>query len=391
MRKGAMIWAAGVSILVCGCLQPQTAQQGGARGPASVSVPVSSQAFTVTDGTFIGPNPLNAGSSTFGSLPSGGSWGYASPWANNHLSVGATLSNSSSSYANEFTMGLYSLNAATPSTTADYFKGALYIYQSTQDSFDTAHNPPHYAKASNAITAYSAIPSGNTAAYSEGALIVSQIEPGGDGQAIGAEIGITNNGTEVNAHCDAGIPKCKTNIWLSNYGGNKASWMIDSGGNPATPSWFNGVALRGVAAGGQAIQIPNSTYITARNAANNNDLIIMHVDAGNYLNLGFATTATVLYNGLYGDATGYKVKRGTVGCVTPGTAGAGCLTTVHWGTGFRDTNYTVTGCMGYGILQGSPVIQAYGNKTAGSIDVQVAALSNSPAQFMQIECTAIHD
>jgi len=86
-----------------------------------------------------------------------------------------------------------------------------------------------------------------------------------------------------------------------------------------------------------------------------------------------------------------QTKRGVAGCATAARIGATCTTTVRWATGFADTNYTLTGCMGNGVASGAPLIQGITAKAAGSVTVQTAAMTAAAAQFTSIECAAVHD
>lgn len=96
-------------------------------------------------------------------------------------------------------------------------------------------------------------------------------------------------------------------------------------------------------------------------------------------------------SGLDNNGAGFKHKRGTAGCATAPTLGASCSTTITWTSAFADTNYTVFGCVGNGVISGAPMIQGIRTKTRQSIMVQTLALTAAAARFNSIECSAVHD
>ncbi len=215
---------------------------------------------------FEGPNPLTLGSVTFGSNPDTNDTtghAYEESWGAMNIRIGGRLTETLP--ASQFQVGIFNINEKTSiDTFPDYWRGALFLYNRTHDTWDD--RPGMYkGRASNALTAVSMIASDSLGAQAEGIVVVAGIEPGGDGQPIAAEIGIHNEGSEVDEHADQHGPTnwkgSKTNIWLANYGSKKASYMIDAGlGTP----WLNGIGMRTgtIVPGGRALSIPDQTWIT---------------------------------------------------------------------------------------------------------------------------------
>jgi len=94
--------------------------------------------------------------------------------------------------------------------------------------------------------------------------------------------------------------------------------------------------------------------------------------------------------GMKADGGGFKHIRGVTSCATAATVGANCDSTVTWVTAFPNANYSVR-CQGAGVTSGVPVQGSTHTKLAGSVKFQTIAVTAAAAQFVTIECFAVHD
>ena len=176
------------------------------------------------------------------------------------------------------------------------FKGPIFVSVYDNDGF--WDSPEAY-------TYYTHVVTGNTTAYAEGLVGQVDTQGTGDGYLIGIEDDISNNGSDVNGSnplggCRFPSNKCKVNLFLGSGGTYPQSWaiLVGNGG----PGFHNGINLSGsgsgdgVLSGGEAIVIPNNTYIDARNAANTGDMIMMSLNSSNNIVLGSAGAGNTVYS-----------------------------------------------------------------------------------------------
>lgn len=239
-----------------------------ATNPLFTTLRVSPLASATNSITF-GADPVQDGSTL---------WGTALIRAGANLTRATNIGNNS---YDEFMVVLQS-NQQTTNTSFGYFKGPLYLGAVTYDSSTAS-----IIHSSNALTAYSEIATGISNGYAEGAVVTAQGDGTGTGILIAGEFDIFPGASDsaTNVHCDiSGASDCHTNIWLANFSSTVAgSWMIDS--NIGGAGWLNGISLRDVASGGMAIEIPNATYFSARNALNDADLNLFRLDSNNYFQI----------------------------------------------------------------------------------------------------------
>ncbi len=134
------------------------------------------------------------------------------------------------------------------------------------------------------------------------------------------------------------------------------------------------------------IQYLAGNLLRWRNTSNVNKMVLSDTE----LALESGVQFEIGDGGIDADGDGYKHKRGTAGCATAATIGATCTTTVTWDTTIADTNYSVS-CWGVGTTSGVPVNGAQATKAAASIQHTTVALTAVAAQFVTVECKAVHD
>ncbi|WP_321874945.1 hypothetical protein [Burkholderia cenocepacia] len=168
------------------------------------------------------------------------------------------------------------------------FKGPLYL---GANCFDTSTY--QFTRACNALTSFTTIQNGVTNGYAEGAVMTVNGTGTGDGLMIAGEFDIGPNVSSNSAHCDqSGISNCHTNLWLANFGAVRGSWMLDtaSGGQ----GWNNGLALRNIAAGGLAVQVPNNTVIASTNASGSTIYNLIFAGTDNSVHVGSNATSVAM-------------------------------------------------------------------------------------------------
>jgi hypothetical protein len=248
-------------------------------------------------------NPSFTGTVTIGSDPHQGG---SVLWDRGHIRAGGDLTlqvdspNPNGSY-DEFLVTLES-NQRPTNTSYGYFKGPLYCGAVTYDNSTSTR-----VASSNGISIYSSIATGVTLGYAEGIVVVAGT--GGDTATQGAGVLIsgefdiapssndTDNGVHGGANISGGAPHL--NLWCANFGVKPGGWILDTQSDLLTGGIYpfnNGVSIRGVAPIGSAttnpqssniaLQIPNATYLSSRNAANNADVGLLYYDSSNVLQIG---------------------------------------------------------------------------------------------------------
>jgi hypothetical protein len=159
------------------------------------------------------------------------------------------------------------------------FKGPLFLGSLCQDISSV-----NFTRACNGITTYSHIAPSVANGYAEGADFVALHDAGASGILIAGEFDISPSDTATNVHCDInGISDCHIGIWVANMGSVAGSWQYDVGVGGA--GWLNGISVRNVNSGGLALFVPNTTYISAENAAGTAAINMLFVDSSNVTNL----------------------------------------------------------------------------------------------------------
>lgn len=168
-------------------------------------------------------------------------------------------------------------------------------------------------------------------------------------------------------------------------------WSIRNNGEAIFPS-VNASTLQGILITpnrdnpfGGIVNLASGDVIRWRNRINTGNLDLSKNASDTLLFNGHALLNTGVL------ASGVQLKRGVSGCGTDASVGATCTVTVTWPSAFIDTNYTLTGCTGSGIVSGAPTIQGVTAKSASSVTVQTVALTAVRAKFASIECGAVHD
>lgn len=166
------------------------------------------------------------------------------------------------------------------------------------------------------IIAQGYINGSNTNGRVWGGVFESFVVSGNDGSAVGAEIGIGNDGTEQS---DPDSLLAKNNILLATHRGEgferATAGVVFGNENVSGGGWISGIILRHFATQGmqisapaasgalglnflndadwgEAIRLPNAGPISARNAADSTVIEIMELDASNVMQIGAVGTVT---------------------------------------------------------------------------------------------------
>ena len=324
-------------------------------------------------------NNTAAASFTFGANPNLD----LSSWKPAMLRIGRTVNlrgGSGIGSANEFGTVIHMQSNPT-SSAASYEKDGLFVRVSQADPSSGT------SVTRDAVGVHGAgeISSTNSLGRIWGGNFTATTNSGGDGLATAAELDVINN--------SSGQPLIDTTT--SKY----ALTLVPMGTQPSTagiwyastgPGFYRGIIVRNIVSGGDAINIPNNSPITARDSNNTADLNVLYLDPANALTVGSASnsTMTLAAPGIWNDSPALKhINFGTT-CSVPGGVGKTCVSTFSWPTAFPDVNYTVncTGVNGTGV----PVVQQV-TKTATGISVYLANLVASSGSFSEMDCIAVHD
>jgi hypothetical protein len=231
-------------------------------------------------------------------------------WASAPVRISGTLSLGSVSNPvgpdgspDEFVVVLESIQASTVGgQSSGYFKGPLFCGAITYDP----NKPASAGNASNAITYYSEVADGVVGAFIEGIVGVVQGNGTGSANMICAEFDIAPGAYDSNT----GLPPgefysglyFKANLWCGNLGAVSGGWILateDGFTSGGTYNWNNGILLRGITpisastpAGfsgggwGIALEVPNDTYLAARDSTNTYDVGLIWYDGSNILQIG---------------------------------------------------------------------------------------------------------
>ncbi|ENH6339246.1 hypothetical protein ABWH74_002585 [Burkholderia vietnamiensis] len=165
------------------------------------------------------------------------------------------------------------------------FKGPLYLGANCFDS-----STWQFTRACNALTSYTTIQNGVTHGYAEGTVVMADAVGTGDGLMIAGEFDIGPQANSNSNHCDqSGLSNCHTNFWVANFGTVRGSWMLDSAAGG--PGWNNGLALRNIAAGGLAVQIPNNTVIASTDSTGATIYNLIYAGTDNNVHVGTGATS----------------------------------------------------------------------------------------------------
>ena len=194
------------------------------------------------------------------------------------------------------------------------FKGPLYLGANCYDA-----STYQFTRACNGLTAYTTIQNGVTNGYAEGTVIMAGATGTGDGLMISGEFDIEPQANPNSNHCDqSGVSNCHTNFWVANFGTVRGSWMLDSASGG--PGWNNGLALRNIAAGGLAVQIPNNTVIASTNAAGSTIFDLIYAGSDDNVHIGTGATSVAVdvplnvgTGGIVGTQNGSDAATGRVG------------------------------------------------------------------------------
>ncbi|MEB2545187.1 hypothetical protein [Burkholderia cenocepacia] len=178
------------------------------------------------------------------------------------------------------------------------FKGPLYLGANCFDS-----STWQFTRACNALTSYTTIQNGVTHGYAEGTVVMADAVGTGDGLMIAGEFDIGPQANPNSNHCDqSGLSNCHTNFWVANFGTVRGSWMLDSAAGG--PGWNNGLALRNIAAGGLAVQIPNNTVIASTDSTGATIYNLIYAGTDNNVHVGTGASSIAadapLNVGVYG-------------------------------------------------------------------------------------------
>ncbi|MBR8168974.1 hypothetical protein KDX27_14735 [Burkholderia cenocepacia] len=247
------------------------------------------------------------------------------------------------------------------------FKGPLYLGANCFDS-----STWQFTRACNALTSYTTIQNGVTHGYAEGTVVMADAVGTGDGLMIAGEFDIGPQANPNSNHCDqSGLSNCHTNFWVANFGTVRGSWMLDSAAGG--PGWNNGLALRNIAAGGLAVQIPNNTVIASTDSTGATIYNLIYAGTDNNVHVGTGASSIAadapLNVGVYGiigtqdgssaaaDRVGEKLSHSTTG------------TSMSTGTTINGDSLPLTA--------GDWDVQAIGRCNASSASVQTCAVGVS--------------
>jgi hypothetical protein len=123
-----------------------------------------------------------------------------------------------------------------------------------------------------------------------GGLARFTVNSGSDGQGIGLETDLINNGADQNqVPGDTGVYNAKIGYWLASAGAAPSTAYIATAiGGPGT---HHGIVLRNIVAGGDALAIPNNIPIVGHSATSNNYVSLLYLDTSNVVQIGNSAVA----------------------------------------------------------------------------------------------------
>jgi len=327
---------------------------------------------------FVG-NSTGAASFTFGANPNVD----LSSWSPAMLRIGRTVKlqgGSGIGSANEFGAVIHMLSNPT-SSTASYEKDGLFVRVLQVDP----SSGTSVTRDAVGIHGAGEIAPTNTLGRTWGADFTATTDLGGDGLATATELDIINNSTAQPSIDTTTSKYALTLVPMGTQPSTAGIWYASTG-----PGFYHGIIVRNIVAGGDAINIPNNSPITARDSTNTADIDMLYLNPANALTIGDPgnSTMTLAAPGIWNDSPALKHINFGAACSVPGGVGKTCLSTFAWPTAFPDVNYTVncTGVNGKGV----PVVQQV-TKTATGISVYLANLGTSSGSFAEMDCIAIHD
>jgi len=349
-----------------------------------ITDPTANQTINQPTGTNLYVNRLvgnnrAAASFTFGAYPNLD----LSSWKPAMLRIGRTVNlqgSSGTGSANEFGTVIQMVSNPT-SSAASYEKDGLFVRVSQADPSSGT------SVTRDAVGVHGAgeISSTNTLGRVWGGNFTATTNSGGDGLATATELDIINNSTAQSSIDTTTSKYALTLVPMGTQPSTAAIWYASTG-----PGFFHGMIVRNIVSGGDAINIPNNTPITARDSTNTIDINMLYLNPANALTIGDPgnSTMTLAAPGIWNDSPAMKHINFGASCSIAGGIGKTCMSSFSWPTSFPDANYTVN-CTGVNAT-GVPVVQQV-TKTATGISVHLANLSATSGSFAEMDCIAVHD